>query len=126
LIGGGDIHVAGVAKGAADVEVFGAELEAELVEVDDGGEAGAIAHEEAPLAVEDVATGAGDEDTALVLDFLLFAVDIGAEELAVGEAAGEHEQGERDEKVEQEDARVGALVGLHEPARAVGDEVSHG
>ncbi len=125
LVDGGQGLVVGLAVGFADLDVFGAEILAQLVEVERDGEARAVAHEHAAGAVIDGAARAGHEDAALVLFFLGFVVAVVAEELAVGEAAAEREQDGRDEKIKEEDAGVVALVGFDQPAGALCGLVRH-
>ena len=73
------------------------------------------------VAGVDVAARAGDEHAALALDAFALVVGVGLEQLLVGESAGEDEQEGGDDEVEEDDARVVALVGLEEAAGVVGE-----
>ena len=99
LVGGGDIFVFGGTVIFADADKFSAEFGAKFVEVEDDGEARAVADEELAVAVVDIPAGAGDEDPALVLGTLALGVEFGVEELLVRQAAGEDDQQGRDDEI---------------------------
>jgi hypothetical protein len=99
LVGGGDIFVLGGTVIFADADKLSAEFGAKFVEVEDNGEARAVADEELAVAVIDVATGTGDEDATLVLRTLALGVEFSVEELLVREATGENDQQSGDDEI---------------------------
>jgi hypothetical protein len=96
----------------AEAEELVAELGAEFVDIENYGIAGAVTDEDAAIAVEDVAAGAGLEDAAEDLALLHFIVIGFLPELAAGEAGDEDEEEAREDAAQDGEPEVAPLVNL--------------
>jgi len=99
------------------LDVFPAEFAAQFVEKERDGEPGTVAHEQAVVAVVDVAPRPGDQHAALVLQALALPVIAVLDDLAVGEPSSQHQQHRRDQRLKKQ--KPGVL-------RSIGFDDAHG
>jgi hypothetical protein len=107
---------------ADDLDVFGAEFPAQLVEIECDGKPGTVADEQVAVAVINVATRSGHQHPALVLEALAFAVGTRPEELPIGEAGREDQHHPTDQEIKKQEARTLRFVGFNDAHGARGAE----
>ena len=92
------------------------------MKVDDGGKMGAIAHQEAILAVDDGAARTGDEDAPMVLPLFPLPVVVSLDDLPIREAGAEIQNEDAENEVEDPQSQVGISVYIeHHDRRAAED-----
>src|SRR5664280_778516 len=118
LGGRGPVVPRDVARGLAlavpadHLDVLPAKLAAQFVEIERDGEPGAVAHEQAVVAIVDVSSRSGNEDAALVLQALAFPVIAVPDELAVGQPSGQHQQHRGEQRLKEHEAGALRSVGF--------------